>query len=311
MDTEDKSAAANDGPIDGGGANDTSAPSSGPNAVDEIESLMRFDPFARKAEDAGALEDTSKAAPGKETGIPPKDTKGQIAEGTSTGGQPANAPAPADDPEKELLRQALKDKDTLIQSLQKPAAGEPGKGTEGGKEVKSNIPAYEVRVPDNLVEALASEDPRERSEALTGLIKGTAQLVHTKVMEMVGAQIQEVVTNFPRVIQSHFQAEQARKEIFDDFYGKYPELKKPAIVDLVKKEARNLQTKGLTEYNDKFRDTLATNVKAILADLGVSFKAETRPAKSNGAAPNFVGGNSSRSSSVKSEADDIADTLFG
>ena len=272
----------------------------------EIEDVLRFDPFP--GED---MEEEQEATPAEQE---TQETEAKPADGgKEKPAQPATPEVPEvkENPEVNLLKEKLAAQSELIEALRANQGGKDGaEPKKEGGEAKPDLPDYLVNVPDELLAGLGSEDPAERKQAVQYLIQGTAQLVHKTVAKIIDERVSGVSTSVPQMIQQAMVAQTQQKAIFDDFYGKYPELKNPVLNTIIKDTAKALQQEGYTEWNTNFRDALAKKVKETVAALGGTLpaKAEVKP---NGKPPVMVGGGSTRSSSnSKSLEQEIVDTLF-
>lgn len=278
---------------------------------DSVEAMLSLDPITGEkppASDGGKEEQSAPAAQqdaqptSSEPGTPTEDNPGT-----------EEPPAAEADPEKELLKNQIAEMQAKIDALQKPA--EPAPAAPGGENsnAEAAVPEYAFQIPDQLMTLMESEDPVERRQGYAQLIQGTAQVVHAQVLQAVGEQYQRGV---PAIVHKIVAEQALAKQVFDDFYGKYPTLNKPELRDFIKNTALEVgKTYNAKEWTPALRDAIAKRAFDVLGQTPGSVPATppaTPPAKpapanfdgkTRGATPVTEGGINS--------PDDISKVLFG
>lgn len=154
----------------------------------------------------------------------------------------------------------------LQKKSEKPAEAAP---TDPFQQVAQ---MYPVQVPDQYMDALfPGLEPEQREPAravLTHMIQSIATSVHTRVAEQVGTQVSGKLTEGQQATQQEAQVAQQRQQVYDDFYGKYPQLK--AVPQTVAAEAQALQAElgGNVPWGSAFRDAVGARVIHKLGQSG-------------------------------------------
>lgn len=252
----------------------------------EIEDILNFDPFP--------------------DGIAPKEPKqspGAAPQGTTTTAPKADGGTPAQ-PEKKVeavedpltgeYKKILAHKDTLIEqalAASKPAPQDDGKAPES----KDETPPYSFNVPDELVNLLASDDPKDRKGAITALLSGMGRAIHKEIVSHMGKLVpnSEAITS---QVQTILRASQEREAVKADFFGKYPELNKPELGPLLAQIALQVtKEQNKTTWDAAVRDETARRVKALFgAVVPVNPQQPQQPVSP----PASFGGNQSRPASA-------------
>lgn len=216
----------------------------------ESESVLRFDPFAGNVEEQAAAGTVAPVAPVEETAQP------AVVEPTA----PDNAAQVAG-----LITELaeLRGQVSAFASTQGAPTAEPTAPVPDDID----IPAYNVGVPDALVEGLASEDPQVRKNSIAGMLSGIGALVHKEVKRDMLAVIQQSV---PRIAAETQSSTRTQEAIFNDFYGNYPQLNVPELRGVIQNAAGPIfQEMGLTAANfgskwPAARAALGTKVLGLL-----------------------------------------------
>jgi hypothetical protein len=148
------------------------------------------------------------------------------------GAPPVPAPAPVPGPQGTPL--AREDVDGLREAItQLAGAGKPAEAAPPPPNPLTDIPSYDIKLPDQLVEAMNSPDPAIRSQSLNAVISATMKTVHQQVYNQMKANIDAVVQYVPQMIEQHIQNSQTRQSVTTDFYGKYPQFDTPLLRPVV------------------------------------------------------------------------------
>lgn len=149
------------------------------------------------------------------------------------------------------------------QQYNRPQPGqEPQQPQAGGrKSVQERTPNYQLSVPAQIIEGVASQDPATRASALQQFASGIARTVHQQVL----TQMDALEDSFPERAQSVYQVLNYQNAIFQDFYGNYTRLNDPSFHGLVKTVgAEYFATQQDKSWNQKARDEIAKRVYARL-----------------------------------------------
>jgi hypothetical protein len=165
-----------------------------------------------------------------------------------------------------------------------------------------------LNIPDAVIMAMASDNPAERKAATAHMIGSVAHLVQRMAVAQAVQQVRnEIATAMPRFVTERLVQHQQQQEVFQDFYGHFPQLSHPAIRPVVMAEAQKLaQQGGPKQWTPEFRDQLGRHVTALLrASVPV-------PAAPPAAAPGTMSGLNARPSGVGTPpAAQPWDDLFG
>jgi hypothetical protein len=187
-------------------------------------------------------------------------------------------------------------------------------------------PNYSFQMPPDLVQGLGSEDDGVRSQALTHLVSSIGQLIHKNLREEIDTRMETV----PQTVQSQIRQQAQAKDVFQDFYGSYPQLNNDGLRPIITRVASQLwEAQGRPAYSPQFRDQLAQQVFAVLGQFqqpqaGVVptpqpvvpavVPAAVPAPPPGGVSPPVQFGPTTRpapASSGYNEQDDIMNTLFG
>lgn len=278
---------------------------------ESIIDTLRFDPFPSKepaapsAKDAGAT-----ASPGT---APPRSDQPQAASQPATDGAPGtNAPASAQ-PQAPQQPQAPSALDTAAQALTAAAERLQAPAPQSGQQPpakQDDIPAYMYDIPPKLVEALSSENPQDRANALQFLVAGTARAVHTELNKVIN----DLKASIPQIFQQHIQSHNYREQVRKDFYGKYPMLDNPhlaATVASVSQQvmARLAATGQRPSWSPALADAIANEVFTIFPALrGQVPQPQAQPAPA-APQPQVMFANGSRPAATPTTEADIRETL--
>lgn len=269
----------------------------------DVEAMLRRDPFAA----GGSNPPPSQVNPGDPAA--PAEANPQQTQLNSNNPAPAAAvPNPAtqspaaEDPNLALLRTQLAERDQEINRLRTPiqqpqAPQQPQSGYQG--------PEFNFQVPPNLLAAIYSEDPLQRTQGLSAMMQGVARATFQTVM----GQVQRYYTEQVPAAIREAQANQAQaQQVHQDFYSSFPELSKPELRMLVLGTAQQLIAEtGAKSWTPQLKAALGQRVKAVLgmgtpAATPVPVVPPTRIPGTNGAR---VGDQRT------TQERDIAETLFG
>lgn len=303
------------GPADGEAP--ASAPSSSPQEAgiaQDVLDTLKHDPFP-------GGKPPVKAKGGK--GAKAKEAAPAAAAPAPATAKPSEPAAPVVSPEVRALQESLKNATDLIEAYKSkgsapaaPAAAQP-KAAPAAEEG----PKWNFTIPDQLVEALSTDDPVKFKQGLAGMAQGVAQATYNQVQQNMERMIQPLIEKMiPQLVQRSMGQKTESDNIFNDFYGTYKELNNPKLYPLVGKITAEVMGELKTDkWSAAVRDTVGQRVKDLIASIAGMGPAG-QPQNSAPAAalapkhPPMFGGGNSRAGSANSTTDlerEIADTLFG
>lgn len=243
-----------------------SAPEPAPSSDYPLADLLNFDPFGPDPESPSpaTTEGTAPApssTPSTEAPAPsPVSASATLpADGGVPGSQPAPTPAAPDPREQELteLRAQLAELRGFVEASRQPMpAVQP---TAQPAAAVDQVPPYMFQIPQQLMQGLASEDIAERTTAVQHLLAGMARSVHRTLSQ----QMEERFRAVPEHVQTIVNGREAAREIFNDFYGAYPELRNPALMPVVQQISSTFERNG-EKWSAKLRDKIAAEVYKTL-----------------------------------------------
>lgn len=243
-----------------GSGGEAPAPAPDTNGVSkEIADIMNFDPF-------------DSADPAPVSPPEPEVVPTQAPEASAVPIPSVEAPAPAPDPLAQTvqgLQQTVQDLPNVIREAvkpQTPAAPEPDAWAPMVDGQPLNYMQVMSSVPDGVINALASDNPAERKQALAqtlGIAMHVAHRLATKqAVEQVRAEMGRVL---PAFVNEQLQTRERMTSVFNDFYGKHPELSHPSLRGVVQQEAVKLsQQLNVRDWTPEFRDRLGEHVRNML-----------------------------------------------
>ncbi len=228
-----------------------------------VQDILAFDPFAPAKPDAPPEPPAAKPADvkgGAPASTPPKD-----AAKPPPGAPPSPAPpaAPQKTPEQLIAEHTA----SIRQMLERGPVSQPAAPVTPAKP-EPEAPKFNLGIPDQVLAAIRSEDPKENSLAMHAIVNGVANAVWREAQELVRQNVHEVVQAFPRIIEAHMAARQTQQEVYTDFYGTYKQFSAPEFVPLVQATALQLinekQASGapIQGWTAEFRDEVANRLFA-------------------------------------------------
>jgi hypothetical protein len=160
------------------------------------------------------------------------------------------------------------------QSPQVPVPTAPPKAQE--------LPNYMFDIPPQIQNLLQSEDPVEQSRGLSALIAGMAKTVHSHVRSEYEERLKGAVQEARQTFASDTQRAGIAQQVFNDFYGTYPQFNRPELRDLVANATKSVveETKA-SQWSAGLRDKIAERVSQIFS----SVSGTPQPTASVSAAP--------------------------
>ena len=267
--------------------NNSSVTEPTPSAERDVADILSFDPFAQAKETPAAV--PAEGAPADEkagTETPPAEQPIPAQAAPPTPAVPAT-------PQPSNLERLIADQTAAIrQSLADRAAPAAPAAAPAAK--------FNLGIPEQIVNSISSEDPRERGLALHAVVNGVANAVWRETEQMVKTQVETIVQNIPRLIEAHQTVAQRQREVHDDFYGTYKVFPStdPAFVALVQNVGQVVATEFARagrrlDWGPELRDEIANRLFASFPMLKAAHQAGGAAPNSGRKAP-FVAGGGSR-----------------
>jgi hypothetical protein len=129
-----------------------------------------------------------------------------------------------------------------------------------------NYRAVYEQLPDSMIQALGSENPTERKQAVAALLATSTHIAQRQaVSQAVQMMRQEFVRAIPNFVQRSIREHHEQREVFSDFYGAFPSLSHPSIRPIVQQEGVRLARQlGVQGWSPEFRQKLGEHVTNML-----------------------------------------------
>lgn len=273
----------------------------------DIQALFDYDPFS--GEPAAAPAQPLPAAPAQPQAEPAAQQPAapQVPDPAATPAQPAAGPTQPD--ALAVIAQVLASQQQQLQQTQQTQ-----QQAQQPQQPDVEIPqhGYQFNIPEPLINALASENPVERSQAVQAVMMTTARTVHQEVVRSLRAEMARAV---PNLIQGQIQEHQRRQAVFNDFYGKYPQFSDPRLRPVVVQTAQQIATaRGFQGWSPELRDAVGAHLTQLFAAVGGQPMAPAAaPAAALPAAPVIVpsAARPAGSAPVNHVEQEVRELLFG
>ena len=284
---------------------------------DEVEELLRFDPFNNPDEGegegggnnaAGAGGDNNDEPPANNGRQQPSESDGageaggQHAEGDD-GGKPEDSAAADDgsqqppkhgksgEPDKgnaevEALKEQIRQQGILIQNMQQQQAASQGQQGQGGQqagqqEQNDPVPDYTLSIPHEIVEGLADDDSSKRSQALQMLVAGIGKTVHQTVRQEFQQKLDAAKQSISQENQQRQGQQSQTQQITTDYFGKYPTHGSQLLRPIVQQKAQEVMAEwNVQQWSPEVRDEIARRVDRTVQEAGFQTGQQQQP--SNG-----------------------------
>lgn len=256
---------------------------------DEIEETFNYDPFD---EENNPIEGEPLAAAPAAAPVPPGETPPVVppvepptvpqppATPPAAPEVPPAPPAPPAPPEPTmadvmaLVSQQGRTIQALSQRLEQPpglsrtAPGQPqvpggAPRVPGGPPQGQPDPTqYAFNIPDEVVNAIRSDDMQLAKQGLSTLLGGMAGAVHERMYESISTGLTPIIE---RTMHQHASEQGRRQAMHQDFYGTYKVLDHPQIKPMVAAAANQIaQEWGTQEWSPQMRDEVYRRVVGTL-----------------------------------------------
>lgn len=221
-----------------------------------------------------AVSERSKAAAEPEVKPPPSPTP--IPPVVPTPPAPALATPPAPTPEQSqnaaLMRELANLQAQVAQLTQQRQTAQAPQGPQPIPQEFLPAPdVYKVEIPDQFARAFISDEAQlpTMKANLQNLVLAVGNMVHHNVIRQAVQIADKRIPDLVREqIATHQTQQTEAKKIFDDFYGKYPQLNKPELHQLVSNTAIQVGMQmGISQWNDYLRDATYARVVQVLTGV--------------------------------------------
>jgi hypothetical protein len=221
-----------------------------PEEVNEIEAIVRYDPFAEQPEVA-------------EPEPAPAEPEAPVAE-------PEVPAAPVPNPSEVLAMQLAAQQKELLEKLtpkEEPKAPDAPAG-------------FTAQVPPELVQALQSDNPQDVHNAVNHIVNGTAMLAYSRAKaefeQLLATQISTLRSSLPQLMTEHTTAVQTQEQARQVFYTAYPKLANPMVRPMVQSAAEAVAQEwqqGNKPFTGMTPEFAAAVAGKIAAGLGIPIEA--------------------------------------
>lgn len=286
--------------------------------VEGVRQMIAFDPFepgafAKAGSSDEGKQDQGTAEGKEETPSPKPDGKAEapVKEGAAGGSPPADAaPSPStekpDEGKKTPEAGKDEDKDRALDTLKgmvsrlleqttaapakeektEPAKPEPKPGETKPDEAKP----YQLSVPQQVVDAMASDDPAVRQHAVSALINASMNQIYRDFKQALDTMKQEMAQAIAQRVPEVIEQREASRRVEDDFYQAFPALGSAARSNRMIRDAmwqviqQSFQATKQAEWNEDFRNQMGEYLHLTLGIPKAAVAATPAPG-GNGSTP--------------------------
>ena len=258
---------------------------------------------------------------------------GEPAPSAAPAAQPAAQPPAGDAALREASLQATVDAlqrriDDLTKSGAQPQeapSAQPASSESGQPSAtQPQTPRYALTLPQQVQEAILSEDPQQNIAAIQHIVNDLGTIVHASVVAQMRSEFQGA---FQQLISAARQGTEqetrlsAAQSAREDYYKAFPQHNDPLILPIIQSESQKLAAEfPNVSWSPDYINSLGTRVDAFLAKLrGGSAPADPAPQPGPGNTPparpapmmpsGTRGGDAGNFLPVAAETDLIEDTL--
>lgn len=255
---------------------DADAGDAGANAGTDGQGAAAPSPDSSSAADGGGEQPQSATPPAttQDTGQAPP-SQPQPAQPT-----PAPAAAPASAPqtpqvdaaaEVQALKAQVQALTQMLQQNQQPQSGQTGQPT--GPAVQQpeqpnadQLQEYNIAIPQDVSQAIFSEDPNLAQAGLNHLINSFGKLVHQRVIQHVDQLVSHRLTDYGQ----QQTLTQQQQEMQRDYFSHFTDHSDPGIRLIVAQEAQQMWSENpQLAWNEESRNSLGARVNARLGRVPV------------------------------------------
>lgn len=241
----------------------------------QLEDLLFADPFAKEPTPQGSAAapptpSAQKVVPEqKRVATPAAPTPGPQGQAPVPPAAVQTPPAPTPDPrDQELaaLRADLQQQRILMQTFigqqgQQPQGQAPQQQVQQGPLNDPSIPAYLLPIPEELANAVASEDPTLRRAGLQALVQGALKSAHFEIMKTVRAEMEQVV---PQRVSEVTARGREQDGIRNDYFSAFPTHR--TVAELVGSVTKQVFAEtGAQQWSPVIRNAIGQRVNLYLS----------------------------------------------
>lgn len=266
----------------------------------DLEALLRFDPFEDKGGSADDGGDGSQQTAGEQTPAPDGggDAGSQQAGADGAGksgdeagasddsasqqkpdesrepGKDAAGKDTAADAEKEALKEQVRQANTAVARMQQDLdelkkSGKPADDGGSGKPADEAIPSYDFEIPNDIVEGVVAEDTATRQAALRKLVAGMGHSFHTSIRQEVQQKLDAAKNEFQQTAEQTAGRQTQTQQIYTDYFGQYPKHDSEVVRPIVQTKAREVMREwNVQEWSVQVRDEIGRRVEQTLNGAG-------------------------------------------
>lgn len=158
----------------------------------------------------------------------------------------------------------------------KPATEQAAKPAPAQEEQKPKQPAegefkgYDFSLPEEIVEALGSDEPAIRRKAVNGIVNGLANKLAKDFGTAMAEMAKQIRAEAVQAALGHIDSRTNEQKVRDDFYTAYPDLKElvdnlPALDGVIWSTAHQLsQATGQKNWTPQLRDQVGAAMRLQL-----------------------------------------------
>lgn len=169
--------------------------------------------------------------------------------------------APAMSPTEAALQGQVQGLMTQVQQLTAAMSQQAQQVQPQQQQQVAAQPAFNFQIPQQYADAIGSEDPNIRSQAINSLFNGLAQVVHKQTLQDVDAKINQITP----VLDQRTELRESQSEIKRDMYSAYPEL--AGMEAMVAAAATQLQGQFPGGWSPDYRDAIAERLSPLVQGL--------------------------------------------
>lgn len=291
----------------------------------DIDELLRFDPFEQESDDSESAEGAGDAGSEQaeaQTQEQPEDS-GQD-DGVESEQKPSESGEPAEGEDEKIsrLEEQLRQANAAIQEMESKIGQtqEQGQSSASESEQSDEVPSYQFQIPQEIADAVASENTEDRQRGLNMLVDGIGRSVHQRLQEQFRKELEQRVEEVKQTQASQQQNETQADQIRKDYFGQNPDHDSDLIRPVVRSKSQEvMQEWGVRQWTSRVRDEIAKRVNNELRNAGFQKAGQDQQASqqadqqarstSQDRPPAQRKGNSRPAGS--SAGSDIEQTLFG
>lgn len=209
--------------------------------------------------------------------------------------QQTTTQAPQPDAATTLLERiaAAAERTATVAPPSQPTRQEPGQQ----QDPFADIPQYNLRIPDQWLQALGSEDPQQRNAAMHMVVNAIGRHTHMQAVNHIRNEFARVMPHLFRHYLGEFQSTQ---NVSTSFYSTNPDLDRDELRPLVVRAAElEMAQTGVTQWSPQLAAAIAARVRGVLGSVGGQPAQPAQPTQPpapprlspSGARPGNSGGN--------------------